>query len=65
LFFGFDWPQRSFATESQIGFFETSAKTNLNVAEAVHQLVRLVAAQREIVSPAPAARTDKRLCLLL
>lgn len=58
----------AFASQAGISFFETSAKTNLNVAESVHQLVRLVATQRESVSPSVGGggrSGEKRGCVML
>jgi len=55
----------NFASQANLTFFETSAKTADNVHESIHQLVRLVTQQR-INSPQTAASKDKKaLCVLL
>jgi hypothetical protein len=48
-----------------VSFFESSAKTNINVTESIHQLVRLVASFRETVSPSDARTEKKGGCTLL
>jgi GTPase SAR1 family protein len=49
---------------SGISFFETSAKTALNVLDSFHQLVRLVTQARSTATPVTGAR-EKKGCVLL
>ena len=57
---------QSFASGVGCPFFETSAKTGINVHEAIHQLVRLVTQQRATISPATGGAKPKTGgCVLL